>query len=135
MRSDALSVFPARPRRLALWVGLAFALGIVLQFALMTPGGARTGDAAFVEVCTAMGMQRVLFPAADDDAPPSSSSGLHCPLCVMTADGVAPPAALPAFPLPESTAARHLRLRADDTPKNPPDLRHAPPRAPPFAFA
>ncbi|MDR0737086.1 MAG: DUF2946 family protein [Zoogloeaceae bacterium] len=136
MCPDAVFISPARLRRFALWAGLAFALSVFSQFALMTPGGARAGDNdAFIEVCTAAGMLRILSTSATDDAPPSSSGGFHCPLCIITADDAAVPAAPPVLPLPESVSARHLRLHVDAAPGNPPNLRHAPPRAPPFAFA
>ncbi|MDR2364440.1 MAG: hypothetical protein LBD68_01085 [Zoogloeaceae bacterium] len=129
MRSAAISVFPVCLRRLALWVGGAFALGIVLQAASMTFGAA---SAEFVEVCAGTGMQRVLFAPTTDDAPlPVPDNAPHCPLCIMMTDDAAPPAATFVFLLPELAAARHLRRRADGTTANSPDLRHAPPRAPP----
>jgi hypothetical protein len=140
MCSDAVSAFFARLRRFALWVGLAFALSIFSQLALMTPGGtggARAGDdGAFIVVCTTAGMLHILStPATDDDAPPPSSGGFYCPLCVTVADDAPLPVAPPVFSPPEPVSARHLRPRAGDVPENSPDLRHAPPRAPPFAFA
>jgi hypothetical protein len=135
MRSCAISAFPVRLRRFAPWAGVAFVLSLFLQAAALTLGGARDGDAGFVEICTAAGTERVLLaPPTEDAPPPASENTPHCPLCFMTTDDAPPPAAAFAFPLPELIAARHPRPRADSAPADTPDLRHAPPRAPPFSL-
>jgi hypothetical protein len=137
MRSRTLFTAPVRLRRLSLRVGFVFALSLALQFALMTPGVMRTGNVGFAEMCTAAGTQRVLLASITDERVPlpASSSDPYCPLCILTENGAPPPSMTSASGLPESSSVCCLRPRADSAPGNSPDLRHAPPRAPPVSLA
>jgi len=111
-------------------------------------GGAR--EAAWMEVCTALGMQRVpgqtvetgpmdrlggsaAHRASDSEpvAPPGHVALEHCPWCTLGAHGALPPSPASAAGLPPAlTEARFVRVSDAPRPERP--ACSAQPRAPPL---
>jgi Protein of unknown function (DUF2946) len=52
---------------------------------------AAAGDGRWETICTMQGSSQVWMAGDDTDTDPQAKSGGHCPLCVMSQSGVAPP--------------------------------------------
>ena len=118
-------------RRLVSWFAclaiLVGALAPAVSHALQAPGG----DSTWVEVCTALGAQRVKLDPSDESHSPAGPLLEHCPYCSLHADATPPPApvSVPVLPLPRSgpperflTAPRTLFVWAAAQPRAPPSV-------------
>ena len=52
---------------------------------------AAAGDGRWETICTMQGSSQVWVADHDADGEPQAQSGNHCPLCVMSQTGIAPP--------------------------------------------
>ena len=52
---------------------------------------ATAGDGRWETICTMQGSSQVWVADHDADGEPQAQSGNHCPLCVMSQTGIAPP--------------------------------------------
>jgi hypothetical protein len=135
-------------RRHARGLSLLALLAVCLQLAAMGVSNLHTlerlahnqgqGDSAiFHAVCTAAGIDHIEMEGAEGGAQPAHNAPTawsHCPFCISAASVLLPVAAL-SFALPEPAADVFLPMAAAGFQPSAPDLRHAPPRAPPVSFA
>ncbi|MDR2165893.1 MAG: DUF2946 family protein [Zoogloeaceae bacterium] len=132
---SGLHFFRCRLRPFALLALLA----ICLQLAASAIGSSHAarqladGNGAF-DICTPGGVIRMA--AADGEHSPAAyAGGQHCPFCAASS-GLAPLLATAlSFFLPEPDPLVFLPAVAAGFQPSAPDLRHAPPRAPPVSLA
>jgi hypothetical protein len=135
-------------RRHARGLSLLALLAICLQLAAMGISNLHAlerlsqdegqGDSAiFHYVCTATGIDRIEMAGAEGDAQPTHnapSAWSHCPFCVSSASVLLPTLVF-SFAPPEPATHVFLPRAAAGFQPSAPDLRHAPPRAPPVSLA
>lgn len=82
----------AQLRRLSLLVLCVMLLGALAPTVSRARAWAQGSPATWVEVCTTDGARQVSVDSQSDEAPVQGKAMLdHCPLCVLSADRMAPP--------------------------------------------
>lgn len=90
-------------QRFTAWIAcLAVLLGALMPAIGQAMVAAGDSSGHWLEICTAMGLERIAVTDGSDepDGSPSDASAAHCPYCLTHAGSFAlPPVELPAFPV------------------------------------
>ena len=82
---------PAR-QRLSRWLlALVVCWQALVMFMPLAQAKAAAGDGQWETICTMQGSSQVWVAGIDAEGEPESKSGGHCPLCLMSQTGIAPP--------------------------------------------
>lgn len=90
-----LPMFARQPLRLKLsrWLlVLVVCWQALIMFMPVAQAKAAAGDGSWETVCTMQGSSQVWVAGDDADVDTQAQSGGHCPLCLMSQTGIAPPA-------------------------------------------
>ena len=64
----------------------------LVMFMPVAQAKAGAGDGQWETICTMQGSSQVWVAGGDADSEPQEESAQHCPLCLMSQTGIAPPA-------------------------------------------
>ena len=92
-------------QRLSRWLlALVICWQALVMFMPVAQAKAAAGDGKWETVCTMQGSSQVWVAGNDAESDTQTKSGGHCPLCLMSQTGIAPPPVFD-FKMPQSAGA------------------------------
>ena len=91
MKFSATMTSPLRQRASRWLLALVICWQAMIGFMPVAQAKAAAGEGNWQAVCTMQGTSNVWVAGDDADSEEQSRSGGHCPLCVMSHTGIAPP--------------------------------------------
>ena len=86
-------LLPRARQRLGRWLlGLVICWQALVIFMPVAQAKAGAGDGQWETICTMQGSSQVWVAGGDADSEPQAESAQHCPVCLMSQTGIAPPA-------------------------------------------
>lgn len=119
---------------------LAWVCSIVMMLSALAPTVSRAlaanGQPTWIEICTSNGSQWVLADGSASDQPAPDTQAIdHCPLCVVSADKLAPSLTATAAVVAILQVVLRLPLPPEARPVQAVSAFAAPPRGPPSLSA